>query len=390
MHNFSYYLPTRFVFGRGAEEQAGEMTRQAGGTHALIHYGGGSALRSGLIDKVEDSLQKAGVRYALLGGAQPNPLASKVYEGIRLIREEKIDFIIAVGGGSAMDSAKAMALGAVYEGDFWDFFCGKAVPQAHLPVGTVLTIAASGSESSNSAVITKDETREKRGLNVELNRPVYALMNPEWTYSLPPYQTACGATDIMAHVLERYFTNEPGVDLTDRLCEAVLSAVIAAAPKALKHPEDYDARAQLMWAGTIAHNETVGVGRVGDWASHKIEHELSARYGVAHGAGLAVVLPAWMRYQMRNDTRLLCQLAVRVWGCELDFEHPERTVQAGINATREYFESLGMPSTLGDLGLREADIPVMCDKCTGAGSITFPGIVPIGRAEAEEIFRLCL
>ena len=264
MHNFSYYLPTRFVFGRGAEEQAGEMTRQAGGTHALIHYGGGSALRSGLIDKVEDSLQKAGVRYALLGGAQPNPLASKVYEGIRLIREEKIDFIIAVGGGSAMDSAKAMALGAVYEGDFWDFFCGKAVPQAHLPVGTVLTIAASGSESSNSAVITKDETREKRGLNVELNRPVYALMNPEWTYSLPPYQTACGATDIMAHVLERYFTNEPGVDLTDRLCEAVLSAVIAAAPKALKHPEDYDARAQLMWAGTIAHNETVGVGRVGD------------------------------------------------------------------------------------------------------------------------------
>lgn len=388
MHNFSYYLPTRFVFGRGAEEQAGEMTRQAGGTHALIHYGGGSALRSGLIGKVEDSLQKAGVRYALLGGAQPNPLASKVYEGIRLIREEKIDFIIAVGGGSAMDSAKAMALGAVYEGDFWDFFCGKAVPQAHLPVGTVLTIAASGSESSNSAVITKDETREKRGLNVELNRPVYALMNPEWTYSLPPYQTACGATDIMAHVLERYFTNEPGVDLTDRLCEAVLSAVIAAAPKALKHPEDYDARAQLMWAGTIAHNETVGVGRVGDWASHKIEHELSARYGVAHGAGLAVVLPAWMRYHLAHDPARFAQLAVRVWGCEADFRAPEATGLAGIERFEAFLRSIGMPGSLKELGGKSEDIPALAastrkDADGGVGNYThlFP-------ADIEAILRI--
>ena len=276
----------------------------------------------------------------------------------------------------------------MYEGDFWDFFCGKAVPQAHLPVGTVLTIAASGSESSNSAVITKDETREKRGLNVELNRPVYALMNPEWTYSLPPYQTACGATDIMAHVLERYFTNEPGVDLTDRLCEAVLSAVIAAAPKALKHPEDYDARAQLMWAGTIAHNETVGVGRVGDWASHKIEHELSARYGVAHGAGLAVVLPAWMRYHLAHDPARFAQLAVRVWGCEADFRAPEATGLAGIERFEAFLRSIGMPGSLKELGGKSEDIPALAastrkDADGGVGNYThlFP-------ADIEAILRI--
>ena len=297
--------------------------------------------------------------FTALGGAQPNPLASKVYEGIRLIRAEKIDFILAVGGGSAMDSAKAMALGAVYEGDFWDFFCGKATPQAHLPVGAVLTIAASGSESSNSAVITRDETLEKRGLNCELNRPVFALMNPEWTCSLPPYQTACGATDIMAHVLERYFTNETGVDLTDRLCEAVLSAVIDAAPRALRQPGDYDARAQLMWAGTIAHNETVGVGRQGDWASHKIEHELSAKYGVAHGAGLAVVLPAWMRYHLAHDPARFAQLAVRVWGCEADFRAPEVTGLAGIERFEAFLRSIGMPGSLKELGGKSEDIPAL-------------------------------
>ena len=373
MQNFSYYSPTEFVFGRGAEEKAGEMIRKRGGTKALVHFGGGSAIRSGLMDRVTASLDAAGLPYVTLGGVQPKPRSSLVYRGIELARAEHVDFILAVGGGSVIDSSKAIALGVPYEGDFWDFFCGKARPEKALGVGVVLTLAAAGSEGSKSCVITQEDGGFKRGCGNELNRPKFALMNPEVTYTLPAYQTACGATDMMAHVLERYFTNEKGVDLTDRLCEAVLSAVIKAAPVAIAEPDNYEARAQLMWAGTLAHNDSCGLGREGDWASHQIEHELSARYDVAHGAGLAVVFPAWMRYQLDHDPMRFAQLAVRVWGCDMDFEHPEKTALDGIARYEQFLKSIGMPTRLAELHVDPADIPAMAEKCkrNNAGRLGF-------------------
>lgn len=373
MQNFSYYSPTEFVFGRGAEEKAGEMIRKRGGTKVLVHFGGGSAIKSGLMDRVTASLEAAGLPYVTLGGVQPNPRSSLVYRGIELARAEHVDFILAVGGGSVIDSSKAIALGVPYGGDFWDFFCGKARPEKALGVGVVLTLAAAGSEGSKSCVITQEDGGFKRGCGNELNRPKFALMNPEVTYTLPAYQTACGATDMMAHVLERYFTNEKGVDLTDRLCEVVLSAVIKAAPVAIAEPDNYEARAQLMWAGTLAHNDSCGLGREGDWASHQIEHELSARYDVAHGAGLAVVFPAWMRYQLDHDPMRFAQLAVRVWGCDMDFEHPEKTGLDGIARYEQFLKSIGMPTRLAELNVDPADIPAMAEKCkrNNAGRLGF-------------------
>lgn len=373
MQNFSYYSPTEFVFGRGAEEKAGEMIRKRGGTKVLVHFGGGSAIKSGLMDRVTASLEAANIPYVTLGGVQPNPRSSLVYRGIELARAEHVDFILAVGGGSVIDSSKAIALGVPYDGDFWDFFCGKAKPEKALGVGVVLTLAAAGSEGSKSCVITQEDGGFKRGCGNELNRPKFALMNPEVTYTLPAYQTACGATDMMAHVLERYFTNEKGVDLTDRLCEAVLSAVIKAAPVAIVEPDNYEARAQLMWAGTLAHNDSCGLGREGDWASHQIEHELSARYDVAHGAGLAVVFPAWMRYQLDHDPMRFAQLAVRVWGCDMDFEYPEKTALDGIARYEQFLKSIGMPTRLTELHVDPADIPAMAEKCkrNNAGRLGF-------------------
>ncbi|MGI6172763.1 MAG: iron-containing alcohol dehydrogenase [Christensenellales bacterium] len=389
MMDFSFYIPTRFEFGRGAEMKAGEMVRSLGGTHALIHYGGGSAVKSGLIGRVTKSLEDAGIKVETLGGAQPNPRDDLVYEGIRLARETGVDFIVAVGGGSAIDSAKAISNGALYDGDFWDFFCGKAVPQAALPVGVVLTLAAAGSESSNSCVIMQKDTLTKRGLNAEINRPRFALMNPELTYTLPPYQTACGATDIMAHIMERYFTNTPDVDVTDRLCEALLLTVIRAARKAIEHPHDYDARSQLMWAGTLAHNNTCGVGREGDWASHQIEHELSGLYDVAHGAGLAVVFPAWLRYQLKHrDATRLAQFAVRVWGCEMNFEHPEETALQGIRAYEAFLKEIGMPITMKELGAKTEDIPRLAANVRRGpdGKVGF--YTKLDTADIEEILHI--
>lgn len=388
MINFVRRIPTKFVFGRGVESQTGAEVKALDASKVLLHYGGGSAVRSGLIGRVEASLQAAEIPYVVLGGAQPNPRDTKVYEGIDIIRREGIDFILAVGGGSAIDSAKAMAHGAVYDGDFWDFYCGKAVPTQALPVGVVLTMAAAGSESSNSSVITQDATQTKRGLNVETNRPVLAIMNPELTMTLPAYQTAAGATDIMAHIMERYFTNEPDVDLTDRLCEATLQAVIRAARVAVKDPTNYDARAQLMWASTIAHNDTLGVGRVGDWASHQIEHELSAKYDVAHGAGLAVVFPAWMRYQLDHNPMRFAQFAVRVWGCEMDFEHPEKTALLGIEAYERFLQEIGMPITFKELGAKTEDIPFMAAKVRRNADGTTGNFRKLDTAAIEAIYRI--
>ena len=390
MKNFTYQVPTKFVFGRGAENEVGREIRALGGTKVLIHYGGGSAVRSGLIGRVQAALEAEGIAHVELGGVQPNPRDTLVYQGIELARREGVDFVLAVGGGSAIDSSKAIAHGICYDGDFWDFFCRKAQPERTTPFGVVLTMAAAGSESSNSCVITQASTLTKRGLSSELNRPKFAIMNPELAMTLPPYQIACGATDILAHIMERYFTCEKEVDLTDRLCEGAMQAVIRAARIAVRNPQDYDAQAQLMWGSTIAHNDTVGVGRVSDFGPHQIEHELSALYDVAHGAGLAVVFPAWMRYQMHKDVMRFAQFAVRVYRCDMDFEHPERTALAGIEAHEAFLKDIGMPITLKELGARTEDIPALAAKTkkTNLADQTTGGAFPMKTEDIEAILRI--
>ncbi len=390
MKNFTYQVPTKFVFGRGAENEVGREIRALGGKKVLIHYGGGSAVRSGLIGRVQAALDAEGIAHVELGGVQPNPRDTLVYQGIELARREGVNFVLAVGGGSAIDSSKAIAHGICYDGDFWDFFCRKAQPERTTPFGVVLTMAAAGSESSNSCVITQASTLTKRGLSSELNRPKFAIMNPELAMTLPPYQIACGATDILAHIMERYFTCEKEVDLTDRLCEGAMQAVIRAARIAVRNPQDYDAQAQLMWGSTIAHNDTVGVGRVSDFGSHQIEHELSALYDVAHGAGLAVVFPAWMRYQMHKDVMRFAQFAVRVYRCDMDFEHPERTALAGIEAHEAFLKDIGMPITLKELGARTEDIPALAAKTkkTNLADQTTGGAFPMKTEDIEAILRI--
>lgn len=387
MESFNFYSPTEFVFGRNREGECGELVKKYGGTKVLLHFGSSSAERSGLLGKVRESLKKAGVPFVELGGVQPNPKDSKVYEGIELCRRENVDFILSVGGGSCIDSAKAIAIGVLYDGDFWDFYAGKASIQKALPVGTVLTIAAAGSEGSPSSVVTKEEGGLKRGVGSDIIRPKFSVLNPEWTCSLPAYQTACGATDIMAHVFERYFTNTPEVEITDRLCEAVLLTMLKEVPRVIQDPECYEARANIMWAGTVAHNDIVGVGRSQDWNSHGLEHELSGLYDVAHGAGLAVIMPAWMEYVMNHNVMRFAQMACRVFGCNMDFENPENTAKAGIREFRRFLSKIGMPINFEELGAKPEDIPLMVEKLNpGEGH----GFVPIRSEDATAIYQLAV
>ena len=355
MNNFTFYSPTYFVFGKDEENNAGKYVKRFGGSKVLIHYGGGSVVRSGLLERVKNSLQEQGIASVELGGVKPNPRSGLVYEGIELCRKENVDFVLAVGGGSTIDSAKAIAAGTVYEGDFWDFYMGKPVTKA-LPVGTILTIAAAGSEGSPDSVITKEEGMLKRGASGEAYRPVFSILNPALTQTLPAYQTACGITDIMAHLFERYFTNTRDVEVTDRVIEGLLMTMIHEAPKVIADPNDYQARANIMWAGMIAHNNCCGVGRDQDWASHALEHELSALYDCAHGAGLAVVFPAWMEYTMHHDVMRFAQVASRVWGCPMDFQNPEVTAKAGILAFRNFLKSIGMPQSITEFGGKEENV----------------------------------
>ena len=317
MQDFTFFAPTYFTFGQDGDRMTGELVKRFGGHKVLLHYGGGSVKRNGVYDRVVASLREANVPFVELGGVQPNPRSALVYQGIALCREQGVDFILAIGGGSAIDSSKAIAAGVLYEGDFWDYFAAGKPVDAALPVGTVLTIAAAGSEGSPDAVITQEEGNFKRGASGEALRPKFSVLNPAFTVSLGAYQTACGMTDIMAHVCERYFTNTRDVEVTDRLCEAVLKAMIEEAPKVMADLNNVQARANVMWAGMVAHNNIVGVGRAQDWNSHRIEHELSAFYDVAHGAGLAVIMPAWMSHVMRHDVNRFAQFAVRVWGCDM-------------------------------------------------------------------------
>ncbi len=379
------------MFGKGEEKSAGRLVRRFGGSRVLIHYGGGSAVRSGLLDRVKKSLDGEGVSYIELGGVRPNPRSGLVREGIELCRKEKVDFILAVGGGSAIDSSKAIAAGTLYDGDFWDFYTGKPITEA-LPVGTILTISAAGSEGSGDSVITNEDGMFKRGASGEAIRPAFSILNPELTETLPAWQTACGITDIIAHLLERYLTNTKDVVTTDRMIEGLMLAMIEEGPKAMDHPDDYEARANIMWAGMMAHNNSCGVGRSQCWNSHDIEHELSALYDCAHGAGLAVTFPAYLTYVWRHDPERLRQLAVRVWGCEDDPENPEAVILEGIGRYRAFLRRIGMPLTLEEIGGREEDIPKLANSaCRGNGrGGTLDGFVSLTEEDVANVYRLML
>lgn len=385
MLNFRFDNKTEIIFGKGYEGKVGAETRKYS-KKVLLHYGGGSIKKIGLYDRVTASLKGADVDYIELSGVKPNPRLSLVQEGVKLCKEHEIDFILAVGGGSVIDSAKAIAIGALYDGDVWDFYSGKSQVQAALPIGVVLTIPAAGSEASAGTVITNEDGWYKRATGSLLLRPKFAIMNPEITYSLPAYQTACGTVDIMAHVMERYFTNTKHVDLTDRLSEATLKTMISNVQKALKQPDDYHARAEIMWASTIAHNDLLGTGRQADWASHDIEHEISGIYDIAHGAGLAIVFPAWMKYCLKHNPDKLVQFAVRVWDVDYLPEDHEGVALEGIRRFEAFLKSIDMPIRLGEAKIPGDRIEEMASKAVGDG--TMGSYVPLNKEAIMEILQL--
>ena len=391
MKDFNYYAPTRVVFGRNSEEQLPALIRQYGGTKVLVHYGGGSARRSGLLDKVEKMLTDAEIPFVELGGVVPNPLLSKVNEGIALCRKEGVDFILAVGGGSVIDSSKAIGYGVGYEGDVWDFWAGKGAPKTCLPIGVMLTIPAAGSEMSSSCVITQDEGLLKRGINSDLCRCKFAIMNPERTYTLPPYQTAAGATDIMMHTMERYFSKYEDATLTDAIAEALLRTVKDAAYEVLKNPEDYRNRAQIMWAGSLAHNDLTECGTEKDFATHRLEHELSALFGVTHGAGLAALWGSWARYVMDKHLNRFVQFAVNVMGVTCDFTDLRGTALKGIEAIERFYKDIAMPTSIPELLGRpatDAEIAELVRKCSRDGSITVGAMEVLKAEDMEKVYRM--
>lgn len=390
MNNFIFYSPTDFVFGKATEMQVGALARKHGAQKVMIVYGGGSVVRSGLLNRVEQSLQEAGIEYCLMGDVQPNPIDSKVYEGIDICRREKADMMLAVGGGSVIDTAKAIAAGVLYEGDFWDFYIGKAKVTKALKVAVVLTIPAAGSEGSGNTVITKLDGLQKLSLRVpEVLRPVFSIMNPELTYTLPPFQTACGIADMMAHIMERYFTNTQEVEIGDRLCEGTLIAIIKEAYRVQKHPEDYGARANLMWAGMIAHNGTCGVGCEEDWASHFLEHEISAIYGVTHGAGLSVIFPAWMTFMAEHNPKKIAQFANRVFGI-LESDDLQEVALAGVSRLKHFFRYIGLPVNFKELGVEHPDIDRLADSLHRNKGELVGNYMKLAKKDSKEIYQLAL
>jgi hypothetical protein len=387
MDNFTYQNPTKIIFGRGMENGVGaEVARYS--RRILLHFGGGSIKTSGLYDRVVASLKRAGVEWIELGGVKPNPRLGLVHEGVKLCREHNLDFVLAVGGGSAIDSSKAIAMGAANDGEVWDYFVGKRELTRALPVATILTIPAAGSESSTASVVTNEDGWIKRGFNSELLYPKFSVLNPELAFTLPAFQVACGSADIMSHLMERYFTNSRHVAFVDRLLEATMKTVIAQAPKVLRQPTDYDAWSELMWAGTIAHNNLLNTGRVGDWGSHDIEHEISGIYDVAHGAGLAVVFPAWMKHVLDHDLDRFVQWSVRVWNVELDIFDKEATARAGIARLEAFFHSIGLGTTLAELGVGSERIDEMARKATDGDTRVIGNFVKLDSAQVAQVLRL--
>jgi len=387
MINFEYSQPTNIVFGKGAHKEIGRRVAEYA-KNILIVYGSERIKKEGLLREIEQSLKDAGVEYTLLGGVKPNPRLSLVYDGIDICREKNIDMVLAVGGGSPIDSAKAIAIGAKYSGDVWDLYLEKDTYDQALPVATILTIAAAGSEASTGSVITNDKTGYKRAFNSECVIPVFSILNPELTCSVPKYQTACGAADIMMHDIERYFTNVQDVDITDRLCEAVLLSVIENAPKAIEAPGDYELRANIMWAGTIAHNNLLSTGRIGDWSSHNMGHEIGAMFDVAHGATLSIMCPAWMKYVYKHDIARFKKFAVRVMGVNEEGLTDEEIALQGIESLKKFFASLGLPVSLGQVGVGAESIEKMAEKCTLLGNIG--NFVSLNKDDIEKIYNLAL
>ena len=390
MVDFEYYTPTKVIFGKNAEEKTGELVKAQGCKKVLVHYGGNSAKKSGLLDRICKSLEKEEIAYVTLGGVVPNPHLGKVHEGIELCKKEGVDFILAVGGGSVIDSGKAIGYGVANEGEVWDFYEKTRVPKACLPIGAVLTIAAAGSEMSNSSVITNENGWLKRGYNDDICRCKFAIMNPELTYTLPSYQTASGCVDIMMHTMERYFTKEENTTLTDGIGEALIRTVMQSARVLKEDPENYDARAQVMWAGSLSHNGLTGCGTVGDWASHQLEHELGGMFDVAHGAGLAAVWGSWARYVYKEKPERFAQFAVNVMGVTNDFSNPEKTALEGIRRMEEFYHAIGMPTSIHELGvdLTEKQIQELAYKCSFMEKRTIGQFKVLDRQDMENIYRM--
>ena len=391
MKDFSFYAPTEVVFGKESEEMVADLVKKYGGSKVLVHYGGMSAKRSGLLDKVCGLLTEGGIEFVLLGGVVPNPRLSKVKEGIALCREKGLDFILAIGGGSVIDSSKAIAYGVPYEGDVWDFYLGKAEPQTCLPVASVLTIPAAGSEMSEASVITNEDGDIKLGYSNNISRPKFAIMNPVRTFTLPPYQTAAGVTDIMMHTMERYFNPDGDMTVTDVIAEALMRTMKVCVFEVLKNPEDYRNRAQIMWAGSLAHNDVTGNRMNGDWATHQIEHELSAMFDVTHGAGLAVVWPSWARFVMKENLSRFVRFAVNVMGVENDYTDPEGTALRGIAAMERFYHAIGMPNSIHELigrDITDEEIKEMARKCTRNNTITQGKFKVLCTEDIETIYRM--
>lgn len=391
MENFVFHTPTKFYFGRDTHLKAGELLKGAGAKRVLLYYGGGSILKTGLYGQLTAALEAAGVAYVPLGGVKPNPDVEFCRETVAFIQKNKLDYILAVGGGSVIDSAKMAALAVGSGADPWDLSTGAAEPKGRLPLGVVLTIAATGSEGSDSAVLTNEALGWKKGLSSPYNRPDFAILNPELTYTLPPYQTAAGITDIMMHTCERYISLSGPDMLLDGMAEGLLRAVIQAGRKTMAAPRDYDARSTLMWAGMLSHNGLMGLGRKYFMTAHRLQHEMSAMDpNVAHGAGLAVIWPAYLKYIYQYDLPRFVQYAVRVWDCEADDCHPEATALAGIRQTEAYFREIGMPTRLGELGFNESHIPALARGCSRGGTLVLPSLIPLDQAKMEAIYRLAL
>lgn len=391
MVDFNYFTPTEVVFGKDSESRIAGLINKYGGHRVLLHYGGQSALRSGLIDGIKGMLSEAGIGFTELGGVVPNPRLSLVHEGISICREQGVDFILAVGGGSVIDSAKAIAYGLAYDGDVWDLFEKKAVASACIPVGVVLTIPASGSEMSNSCVITKEEGSRKLSYNDNLSRPKFAVMNPVRTFTLPAYQTACGVTDIMMHTMERYFSNEDDMVLTDVIAEGLMKTVMECGLKVLESPDDYVLRSQIMWAGSLAHNDLTGCGTVGDFATHRLEHELSALFDVAHGAGLAAIWPHWAAYTMHVNPSRFARFAVNVLGVTNDFRSAGNTALEGIEEMKRFYRRIGMPTDIPELIGRKAteeELELMAGKCSFGGTVTVGNLKVLSYDDMLAIYRL--
>ena len=392
MENFNFYAPTQVVFGKNAEAQVGELVKAQHCKKVLVHFGGNSAKKSGLLDRVCASLDKAGIQYVTLGGVVPNPRLSKVREGIELCQKEGVDFLLAVGGGSVIDSCKAIGYGLANDCDVWDLYEGKAAPTGCYPVGAVLTIAAAGSEMSNSSVITNEEGWLKMSCNTDYGRCKFAVMNPELTYTLPQYQTMSGCTDILMHTMERYFTNVETMELTDVIAEALMRNVIRNAKILMKDPENYEARAQVMWASSLAHNDLTGCGAVGDYASHQIEHELGGLFDVTHGAGLAAVWGSWARYVYKHNVNRFAQFAVNVLGVYNHFDNPERTALEGIEAMEKFYREIEMPIYIKELlngkEITDAEIDEMAEKCTRSGKKIVGHFVELKKEDIIKIYEM--